>query len=107
MRLPSRRKAGQHKDRSRGQSLVEFALVLPMILLLMLIALDFGRVFLGWVALNNSARVAANYAAMNPNAWGADPERPQSRPNTSGSSMPSRPRSTAPYRRRCPIRPSL
>ena len=74
MRLPSRRKAGQHKDRSRGQSMVEFALVLPLILLLMLIAIDFGRVFLGWVALNNSARVAANFAATNPNAWGASPD---------------------------------
>ena len=67
MRLPSRRKAGQHNERSRGQSLVEFALVLPMILLLMLIAIDFGRVFLGWVGLNNAARVAANYAALHPN----------------------------------------
>ena len=66
MRLPSRRKAGQPKDRSRGQSMVEFALVIPLILLLMLIAIDFGRVFLGWVGLNNAARVAANYAAMHP-----------------------------------------
>ena len=77
MRLPSRRKAGQQKDRSRGQSLVEFALVLPMILLLMLIAIDFGRVFLGWVGLNNAARVAANYAAMHPSPsdWDPDPTR--------------------------------
>ena len=74
MRLPSRRKAGQHNDRSRGQSLVEFALVLPLILLLMLIAIDFGRVFLGWVGLNNAARVAANYAAMHPNSSDWDPE---------------------------------
>src|SRR4026209_1687685 len=75
MRLPSRRKAGQHNGRTRGQSLVEFALVLPMIPLLMLIAIDFGRVFLGWVGLNNAARVAANYAAMHPGAsdWDPDP----------------------------------
>ena len=97
MRLPSRRKAGQHKDRSRGQSMVEFALVLPLILLLMLIAIDFGRVFLGWVALNNSARVAANFAAIEPECTGARaPTRPN-RLNISGSSTPSRPGSIAPF----------
>src|SRR5262245_31080559 len=57
------------KRRSRGQSLAEFALTLPMTLLMVLFGLDFGRVFLGWVALNSAARVAANYAAMNPTAW--------------------------------------
>jgi hypothetical protein len=52
--------------------MVEFALIFPALILLMLIALDFGRVFLGWVSLNNAARVGANYAASNPNeTWGA------------------------------------
>jgi hypothetical protein len=40
-----------------------------MALLMVLFGLDFGRVFLGWVSLNNAAREAANYAAMNPTAW--------------------------------------
>ena len=53
----------------RGQSLVEFALVLPVMLLLLLFGIDFGRVFLGWVELNNAVREAANYAAENPTAW--------------------------------------
>ena len=53
----------------RGQSLVEFCLVLPMLLLILLFGLDFGRVFLGWVELNNVAREAADYAAQNPGAW--------------------------------------
>lgn len=53
----------------RGQSLAEFALVLPLMLMLVLFGLDFGRVFLGWVELNNVAREAANYAAENPTAW--------------------------------------
>jgi PKD repeat protein len=48
-----------------GQGLVEFALVLPVLLLLMMVALDFGRVYLGWVNLQNMARIAANYAANN------------------------------------------
>ncbi|HEY2887572.1 MAG TPA: TadE family protein, partial [Candidatus Limnocylindrales bacterium] len=33
----------------RGQSLVEFALILPAMLFLSLIVLDFGRVYLGWI----------------------------------------------------------
>lgn len=32
-------------------------------------AVDFGRVFFGYVALNNMARVGANHAAVNPDAW--------------------------------------
>lgn len=55
--------------RARGQSLVEFALVLPLLLLLTLIALDFGRVYLGWINLQNLTRIAANFAANNPQAW--------------------------------------
>jgi PKD repeat protein len=54
------------RHRSRGQSLVEFALVIPIILMLTLIALDFGRVYLGAINLQNMARIAANYAANAP-----------------------------------------
>src|SRR5688500_15784945 len=52
-----------------GQSMAEFALTVPMALLMVLFGLDLGRVFLGWVTLNQAAREAANYAAMNPTAW--------------------------------------
>lgn len=45
-------------------------LVIPVALLILLGALDFGRAFLGWVVLNNAARVGANYAALHPDAWG-------------------------------------
>jgi hypothetical protein len=51
--------------------MVEFALVLPLLALLLLLALDFGRVFFGWVGLQNAARIGASYAAMYPEAWGA------------------------------------
>jgi Flp pilus assembly protein TadG len=57
----------------RGQSLTEFAITLPVVLTLVLFGLDFGRVFLGWVTLTNAAREAANFAAMNPTAWGTTP----------------------------------
>lgn len=53
----------------RGQALVELALTLPVLLLIALVVIDFGRLFLGWVNLQNMARVAANYAAQYPDAW--------------------------------------
>jgi Flp pilus assembly protein TadG len=48
---------------SRGQALVEFALVAPVMLLLMLVAVDFGRLFFSYVAVNNAAREATFHAA--------------------------------------------
>jgi Flp pilus assembly protein TadG len=65
---------GHRRDRqaTKGQTVVEFALILPVLILLLLITIDFGRAFLGWVSLNNAARVGANYAALHPNdTWGA------------------------------------
>jgi PKD repeat protein len=67
------RPADGHRDdrrhRRRGQSLVEFAVVLPILLFLTLVALDFGRVYLGWINLQSMSRIAANLAANNPTAW--------------------------------------
>ena len=45
------------RRRTRGQSLVEFALVLPVLLFLTLIALDFGRVYLGYINLQNMPHI--------------------------------------------------
>src|SRR5688572_29815414 len=69
MRPPNTPRRGRGDRRSRGQSLVEFALVLPLILMLTLIALDFGRVYLGWINLQSMARIGADLAANNPTAW--------------------------------------
>src|SRR3954447_16920022 len=66
IRAPS---SARRRPRSLGQSLAEFVLTIPAALLMILFGLDFGRVFLGWVALNNATREAANYAAMNPTGW--------------------------------------
>lgn len=52
-----------------AQSLVEFALILPLILVLLLGGIDLGRVFFGSVALTNASRIGANYAALYPDAW--------------------------------------
>jgi hypothetical protein len=69
MKLPFRRRT----PATRGQALVEFALILPLLVLLLLLAIDFGRVFFGWVGLNNAARIAANEAGFHPTAWDATP----------------------------------
>jgi PKD repeat protein len=64
-----RRLRERHRHHSRGQSLVEFGLVVPILLVLTMTALDFGRVYLGWINLQNMTRIAANFAANNPEAW--------------------------------------
>ena len=58
------------RERSRGQSLVELAIALPVLLLLLVAAIDFGRVYLGWINTQNMARIAANFAASNAAAFG-------------------------------------
>lgn len=57
------------RAQGQGQSLVEFALFVPVLAVILLMAVDLGRVYLGWVTLNNVARIGANYAAQNPEAW--------------------------------------
>lgn len=55
---------GHHRRSiSLGQALVEFALILPVLMLIFLIALDFGRLFFSYVQVVNAAREAANNAA--------------------------------------------
>lgn len=71
MTRPRRRRieTAPRVTRAAGQSVVEFALLFPVFLLILVVAIDFGRVYLGWVNLQNMARIAANYAANNPDAW--------------------------------------
>ena len=45
---------------------MEFALVLPVMMLVLLIAVDFGRMFFTYIEVNNAAREGAAYAAGNP-----------------------------------------
>ena len=51
------------KSSQRGQSLVEFALVLPMLLLLVLGILEFGWIMKAEIAVSAAAREGARYAA--------------------------------------------
>ena len=69
IRSSARAASTRGRERTLGQSLVEFALVIPILLFLTLIALDFGRVYLGYINLQNMSRIAANFAGNNPTAW--------------------------------------
>ncbi len=51
-----------HRKR-QGQTLAEFAITLPILLILMFGIIEFGRVFQAWVTLQNAARQAARYAS--------------------------------------------
>jgi PKD repeat protein len=52
--------------RTRGQSVVEFALFAPVFLFLFLGAVDFGRVFFSYIQIRNAAGQGAIYGAVNP-----------------------------------------
>jgi Flp pilus assembly protein TadG len=57
------------RDESRGwagQSLVEFALIVPVLLTLVGAALDLSRVYATWLKLESAARDAAQYVATDP-----------------------------------------
>lgn len=59
-----RRAKGGRTTAVRGQSLVEFAVVLPMLLILLLGVADFGRIFSAGITLEAAARNAAEAAAL-------------------------------------------
>jgi Flp pilus assembly protein TadG len=72
--LPPRRQP-RHRDtspatarrrtRSRGQSVAEFALLLPVMLAFLGLTIDFARVFQAWITLESATRDGAEYAATN------------------------------------------
>jgi Flp pilus assembly protein TadG len=55
------RQRGKGED---GQSLVEFALVLPIFLLVLFAIVDFGMAFHAWIAVTNSAREGARLGSV-------------------------------------------
>jgi Flp pilus assembly protein TadG len=63
-----RRGVAESRRRSAapGQSLVEFALVVSVLLLVFFGVLDLGRVFHAYIIITNSAREGARYGSMHP-----------------------------------------
>ncbi len=63
--------AERSRHGSRGQSLTELAIVTPVLLLLVMGAIDLGRVFYAQISLENAAREGAMVAASNPTSYSA------------------------------------
>lgn len=61
-RLSSRKR----HTRQGGQSLVETAIVFPILILLLVAVVDFGRVFDAYIVLTNAAREGARFGSVNP-----------------------------------------
>jgi Flp pilus assembly protein TadG len=68
------------QERPAGQALVEFALVFPIIILLIFGTIDVGRAVFAANTLSNAARQAARVAAVNqmdpPGPWECEASRP-------------------------------
>lgn len=62
-RPPLRR--GRFRPRNRGQALVEFALVLPILVILLLSIIQFAFIFAAQTGVTNAVREAARIAAVN------------------------------------------
>lgn len=92
-RMASKRGAG----RSRGQSLVEFAVVVPLMLFLVVAIGDFGRLYAAAIAVESAVREAADYGAFlgspawdesNPSQIAANVAEMERRACTAASTVP-------------------
>jgi Flp pilus assembly protein TadG len=52
------------RRRQRGQSLAEFAIVMPIFLVLVMGIVDFGMGLKSWISITNAAREAARWGAI-------------------------------------------
>ena len=59
-----KRSTGHSRKREDGQALVEFALVIPIFLLVLFAIVDFGMAFHAWITVTNSAREGARIGSV-------------------------------------------
>jgi len=62
--MPACQPGGARRRREGGQALVEFALVVPVFLILLLGIVDFGWALRSWITVTNSAREGARMGAV-------------------------------------------
>ncbi len=81
-KMKSKRKSPAPGNRSlAGQSLVEFAITLPVLLMILLGVLDLGRLYFSYIAVVNSAREGARYGAEFPQDYPGIITHAQSEPD--------------------------
>ncbi len=54
------------KERNRGQGVVEFALILPLLLVVVFGVFDLGRIYFSTITLTSAAREGARYLSVYP-----------------------------------------
>ncbi len=64
----------EYKRKEKGQSLVEFVLILPVLLIILAGVLDLGRLYFAYVAVTDAAAEGAAYAAIHPEYAAIPPE---------------------------------
>ena len=69
------RHAGNISRTSSGQALIEFALVLPLLFLLIVNVVNFGGMLYAWISVSNAARLGVQYYITGSATIGA-PTRP-------------------------------
>lgn len=52
------------KNANEGQALIEYALMVPLLFVLIFNVVNFGGFLYGWITISNAARVGSQYAAM-------------------------------------------
>jgi Flp pilus assembly protein TadG len=78
------RRSGGRKIRDRGATAVEFALVLPLLLLLVCGIIDFGRALNAQISLTEAAREGARLAALGYSSAAVDARAVAAAPDLSG-----------------------
>ncbi len=72
---------------ARGQSLVEVAVALPILLVILAAIVDLGRAIDAYITITNGAREGARYGALHPNDEGNIALRTVNEANGSGTNL--------------------
>lgn len=82
--MSSNRRGSDFRRRRRGQALVEFALIAPMLFLLIIGIIELGRLVFFYHTINNAAREGARYAIVHGenSPWDRCPSGPMPPPAT-------------------------
>ncbi len=59
-------KSIQSKRRERGQSMIELAMSITVLMVLLAGTIDLGRAFIAWLAMRDAAQEGASYASFHP-----------------------------------------
>lgn len=73
----SKSKRIHSEDSVRGQALIEFAFMMPVIFFMLIIAINYGGLFYAWITCANAARAGAQYAVLG-HASAGSPSTPSS-----------------------------